>query len=390
MTTAAGLSRARDAARDESEQLLVDLQRRSRRVEEECQKRHLRGHTLGVFTHDPSKVAYCFLPKAGCTFWIRVFSFLHNFTGEAVDSPWGISRLKVHNNQHSHGVGWGGVRHKAEDYMRFMFVRHPFSRLWSAYLDKLFLPDFWRQVGTSVVWNVRRKSASAVVSSNNNNNHQHQQQQQQQQQQRSLACGNDVTFAEFVEYSLLAHEPHWEPIYLRCDPCQYRPTVVGSMQTFERDSRHVLRRMGLEWVLQGVDRRGQEENELTTLVDYNFDLVRSQPAFYGACTNGSHLASLLWRTFQLNGYIPKGAAYVSEPEPTSPPRPPGSPFSVERFKARVVEAFRAALPLKAELRRQKRDFLRQALASLRPELMDWVKVKYQQDMLYFGFDEDNY
>ena len=337
---------------------------------EECQKRHLRGNTLGVFTHDPSKVAYCFLPKAGCTFWIRVFSFLHNFTGEAVDSPWGISRLKVHSNQHSHGVGWGGVKHKAENYTRFMFVRHPFSRLWSAYLDKLFLPDFWRQVGTSVVRSVRRKS-SATVSNN---------------QGAALACGNDVTFAEFVEYSLLAHEPHWEPIYLRCDPCEYRPTVVGSMETFERDSRHVLRRMGLEWVLKDVDRQGQEENELTTLIDYNFDLIRSRPAFYGACTNDSHLASLLWRTFQFNGYLPKGTVYVAAP----PPSRPESPFSVERFKARVVQAFRAALPLKAELRRQKRDFLRQALASLRPELMDWVKVKYQQDMLYFGFDEENY
>ena len=31
----------------------------------------------GVFLHRTSKTSYCYVPKAGCTFWIRIFFFLH-------------------------------------------------------------------------------------------------------------------------------------------------------------------------------------------------------------------------------------------------------------------------------------------------------------------------
>ena len=36
----------------------------------------------GVFWHQETRTAYCFVPKAGCTFWIRIFSFLQaSYTG---------------------------------------------------------------------------------------------------------------------------------------------------------------------------------------------------------------------------------------------------------------------------------------------------------------------
>ena len=336
-----------------------ELSVRSERVDKQCREQHSRGHVVGVFTDDPSRVAYCFVPKVGSTFWIRVFSFLHNFTGENVDSPWKISRLKVHNNVHSHGVNWQNVRGKARDYLKFLFVRHPFSRLWSAYLDKFFLPGFWQEVGVRAMWKVRGARST----------------------EHARRCGNDLTFPEFVEFSLLAREPHWDPIYLRCDPCQFRPTVVGSMKTFERDSLLVLKRMGMEWVLKDVDHQNQNEKELTTLIEYNFNLVHSRQYFYKSCTNDTRLAGLLWRTFQMNGYIPKNSRYEASSS---------GPFSLEKFKTRVLETFRASLPLKEQLKKQKRDFLRNALSSLSSELMEWVKFKYRQDMLYFGFDEENY
>ena len=267
--------------------------------------------------------------------------------------------MKVHNNAHSHGESWWRVQGKAKDYLKFLFVRHPFSRLWSAYLDKLFLPDFWKQVGTNVAWRVRGPGSD----------------------KRGRTCGSDVKFREFVEYSLLVHEPHWDPIYWRCDPCQFKPAVVGSLKTFERDSLLILKRMGLDWVLKGVDHQGQTEKELTTLIDYNFNLLRSRLPFYKLCTNDTHLAGLLWRTFQMNGYIPNASKYPS-PAPES--------FTVEKFKSQVLETFRASLSLKGELEKQRREAFREAWSSLPPELMDLVKAKYRLDMLYFGFDDDNY
>ncbi|XP_070182314.1 carbohydrate sulfotransferase 8-like [Littorina saxatilis] len=363
----AELFRTRDLSGEDPE-LLNELYERARRADEVCRQDHAgnkQGRVTGLFTHEASRVAYCFLPKAGCTFWIRVFSYLHNFTGDVVDSPWKIPRLKVHQNRHSHGVGWAEVKKAAESYLRFMFVRHPFSRLWSAYLDKLFLPDFWSEIGVPAVRRLRGKNATA----------------------HALKCGSDLTFPEFVEHSLTTYEPHWEPIYLRCDPCQYRPAVVGSMKTFARDSLFLLRQMGLEWVLKDLDRDDQEEKELATLVEYNFNRIRSLK-FYQRCVNDDQLASLLWKTFQKNGYIPKNVSYHQHN--TNASSQSSANFSVSDFRDRVMKTFRASLPLQGELKKQKKAFLRDAFDSLPYGLMKKVKKKYERDMLFFGFDEENY
>ncbi|XP_076456741.1 carbohydrate sulfotransferase 11-like, partial [Babylonia areolata] len=342
----------------ESPDLLNDLFQRSARLQQACARHRSLGLVTGIFTHDPSRVAYCFLPKVGCTFWIRVFSFLHNFTGDAVSSPWDIPRLKVHGTRHSHGLPWGAVRDKAMHFLRFMFVRHPFSRLWSAYVDKLFLPDFWQEVGVPAVHRVRGQNATPAA----------------------RKCGHDVTFPEFVQFSLTAHEPHWEPIYLRCDPCQFQPALVGSMKTFTQDSLFMLRRMGMDWVLRDVDYHAQKEKELTTLVHYNFERVRSKK-FYTSCVNSTTLTRRLWKAFQVNGYIPDTAPV---------PKPSSGALSVREFQDQVLRAFRAASPNSKELKLQKQDYLRKALTSLSPELMAKVKAKYAPDMAYFGFDDTNY
>lgn len=114
----------------------------------------------GVFYDPGSRTAYCFVPKAGCTFWMRVFAFVTNRTGSA-RSPWDIPRLTVHaggnssNNESNYPHGgplWYYEKDAmAPDTLRFVVTRDPFSRLWSAYVDKMMLPDFWKTMGVPAV-----------------------------------------------------------------------------------------------------------------------------------------------------------------------------------------------------------------------------------------------
>nr|KAG5698876.1 hypothetical protein BaRGS_006770 [Batillaria attramentaria] len=235
-----------------------------------------------------------------------------------------------------------------------MFVRDPFSRLWSAYIDKLFLPDFWSEIGVPAVRKIRGPNATA----------------------QARKCGNDVTFAEFVEYSLTSSEPHYDPIYKRCDPCQYRPTVIGTMETFARDSLFLLRRMGLEWVLKDVDHQEQQEKELTTLVDYNFERVSSR-SFYLPCVTDERLAELLWAAFQFNGYIPQDVPYKGA----------GREFSKEDFKSEVVRTFRQSQSRKSELKQQKKQIMKDAFGKLPKTLIEKIEAKYEPDIRYFGFSK---
>ena len=122
-----------------------ELKARRRRVESVCRESgHHRGSVQGVFVSERHRLAYCFVPKAGCTFWKRVFGFLNNDTGlgRAPRSPFHIPRLHIHLNAHAYGRPWKAckdavLREEGEEgkgegsgrpYLRFMFSRDPYSR----------------------------------------------------------------------------------------------------------------------------------------------------------------------------------------------------------------------------------------------------------------------
>ena len=51
------------------------------------------------------------------------------------------------------------------DILRFMVTREPFSRLRSAYLDKLVLPDFWLLLGRNIIKNLRKNATDEAIRS---------------------------------------------------------------------------------------------------------------------------------------------------------------------------------------------------------------------------------
>ena len=113
--------------------------------------------------------------------------------------------------------------HKGPSYLsgrlRFMFVREPYSRLWSAYVDKFLLPDYWNVDGVRIT---RRRPGVS---------------------REAAKCGHDVTFAEFVDYvtSVPASKlnDHYGPYHLLCSPCLFLPHVIGKMETFDQDAKYV-------------------------------------------------------------------------------------------------------------------------------------------------------
>lgn len=112
-------------------------------------------------------------------------------------------------------------------YTKFLFVRHPFERLLSAYRNKLeqqhdssryFQSRFGRRI-------VRRYRANAT--------------------ERSLRAGDDVTFAEFAEFvadtSGTVFNEHWAPIDRLCRPCAVSYDFIGRHESLFQDSDYLLR-----------------------------------------------------------------------------------------------------------------------------------------------------
>ena len=110
-------------------------------------------------------VMYCPIQKTGSTTWKEILRSI----GQKMPTA-DIRGIEVNVPFAKHDVS-------------FTFVREPYSRLLSAYVDKLFSPNtmFWKITGSYVIEKFRQNPSK-----------------------KSIDCGCDVTFPEFVRYFIHA------------------------------------------------------------------------------------------------------------------------------------------------------------------------------------------
>ena len=119
--------------------------------------------------------------------------------------------------------------------LSFLFVRDPFERIISAYRDKLECGRnrYYKPLGRKIVKQIRRTAPS------------------------SQHCSKAPSFAEFLQYVIQQHEQgnrldeHWAPVNSFCTPCSLNFTIIGKVETFQRDSEYIIRQAGLESLLLG-------------------------------------------------------------------------------------------------------------------------------------------
>nr|KAG5696702.1 hypothetical protein BaRGS_012071 [Batillaria attramentaria] len=175
----------------------MTMANRRKQYEMACREKPVAGEVKEVFYYAPKKLAVCHVQKAGCTFWKRIFHFLSNGTdGRKVKSPFDIDRFQVHfpsenslkTVQYSNEWFWSEEKSLINTFNKVLFVRDPYARLWSVYVDKFLLPDFWLEHGLTIV-NQRRDKPRKD-------------------------CADDITFQEFLTYALTFNfDPHWMPVH---------------------------------------------------------------------------------------------------------------------------------------------------------------------------------
>ncbi|CAL1535137.1 unnamed protein product [Lymnaea stagnalis] len=392
-----------------------------------------------VLTHGDSGVIYCIVPKAGCTFWKRVFSFLNdkNIT-RPLDTIFSIPRLLVH--QQGQGEPFQHYIHNPHKYLtRVMVSRDPLARILSSYLDKFYLPDFWESYGTTFMeqvtgfarmnsmrepvrtgmdfshaklsnscsW-IRNKLNSSVSVPNakqiNDNTvtaddfmrkhfddmanrfwpkHGTGSFQTGSSTYQDTRCGKYLTFSEFVLASMYEEEPHWQPTYQVCNPCQFEPTHVSYMETFNADAKVVLGSMGLKDLVDQLDPVSQVNEEISMLVEYHFNNVFNGPGshFYSTCLTPQELSYRLWSTFLWQGYIHPLAVYdVPDFHDVSSVK--------EDLLAQIRQARYLGLKDEHVMEKAKRLFSRKFFTTLTAEALKELFIKFRVDLKLFHRDKD--
>lgn len=223
-----------------------------------------------------------------------LFFFLYRFIESDVpydvQYPTDIDRYTVHfipvKKIVKYSLNSPGDPDKIKPGVNFMFSRDPYARLWSAYLDKFFLPDFW-YFGRNVVQEVRQPVS-----------------------EKSKVCGHDVTFEEFLRYVYLhrddiALNEHYATVTFNCNPCKHKYDIIGKAETFKSDTDLVLANVGLLGKIEEDPNLDRVGDEISMLTDYNFDVPDALKKYSipDYCLNNFDISHKLWKVFQYNGYI---------------------------------------------------------------------------------------
>lgn len=185
-----------------------------------------------VLIDEKHKILYCYVPKVACTNWKRIFLVL---TGKAENFSQVINlpASQIHNKnlfKSLQNYSVTEILNMTNEYTKFIFVRHPFERLLSAYRNKLeqhydSSKYFQARFGKYIIKNFRKNPTNV-----------------------SLAKGDDVTFSEFVNY-IVSSDPnryneHWQRMTDLCHPCLIKYDFIGKYENIIQDSNFLLKSFG--------------------------------------------------------------------------------------------------------------------------------------------------
>ncbi|XP_071507041.1 carbohydrate sulfotransferase 11-like [Diadema antillarum] len=187
------------------------------------------------------RLIYCNVPKVGCTNWKAVFLKLAGINDlhlRAINRLPTNTRGKIYLNYLHKYTNVSHRRFMLQNFTKFLFVRHPFSRILSAFRNKLApnisIPftlnrhqdvDWISTYGLYIINKYRGTEAGNRIEAN-------------------WRTEYDLKFSEFVQYLTDNDDaivnPHWMPIDTMCRPCDIEYDIVGKFETLNADAEYIL------------------------------------------------------------------------------------------------------------------------------------------------------
>ena len=179
---------------------------------------------------DKSAALYCYITKVACTNWKKIFQVMDGNYKKPLDIK---GKEKVHYMRFNtfKKTNLTEIEWRRNLYYSFVFIRHPFERVLSAYRNKLQDPynDQYQRAYGSRVLRLYRKGLT----------------------EEEYKAGKNVTFLEFANYVIRVHtksgsyiNEHWDSMHNLCHPCRIKYDFIGSMDSLIEDSETVLKEIG--------------------------------------------------------------------------------------------------------------------------------------------------
>lgn len=182
--------------------------------------------TCPIFFQKDHSFLYCNIPKVGCsTFKVDLLQ---------------LAGIRLSNENFIHPAADNYLLRISPNYLndleasklkKFVFVRHPFERIASAFSDKT-RPEVY-DIYFLNMWAPILKKYRGL---------------------EEATLDHVPTFKEFVmsliDSPIESYNEHWQPFWYRCAPCNLKYDYVGKMETFSRDKDIIYDEIGISKLIK--------------------------------------------------------------------------------------------------------------------------------------------
>lgn len=285
--------------------------------------------------------------------------------------------------------------------------RNPFSRLYSAYVDKLYLPLFWEQFGSlagskvlpDMFYNTSKEflktAKGEIPTSGRIMKYRDKLMQSGLLVTRTVTvkvtpvCANNATFEQFLKFVInqtqkgLPLEPHWAPISHLCHPCKMNTFKIVKQESFAEDVEYALNSVGMnlsefDWLKRSL-REDRGNTSIPGIVAVVARMLSTKQV--RLCISDKELALRLWKAFQIQGFI---SDHSHAPEV----------FQTDNFRFRAREMTQLILqtiskqPLTpSESIQQRANHLKAAYLQVSPSIINEIRKIYKLDFTLFDYSD---
>ncbi|XP_053386502.1 carbohydrate sulfotransferase 11-like [Mercenaria mercenaria] len=308
-------------------------------------------------------VLYCSIEKTGSTFWRRILHIAggwgntsnptHIEISKAYDGKGGYRRMQ--------NKTWEEVENLFKHTEPIMFVRNPFSRLFSGWLDKFYSPNvfYWNETGRNIL-----ESQRHVLDDD------------------SIRCASNVSFVEFVNYTvheILSNEcidGHFSSMYSHCLPCHLSFRYIGKYETIKEDTAALIELLDLTDTVRFND--FETDTVFDAIMDSSGWVYKHREKVVACGVSFSCALFRVWSRLQSRGFISKKMdfPYKTKEEINT--------LKQEQFERDLAMAHFESSP--QDLKNNRHEALLQALKTLPEAVIKKLLLAFETDFDLFDYD----